>query len=53
MLNVAAVMFWLRYLNDVKGRKSDGCAVKGERHPHGGRRVEEECDGHIEFRYIL
>jgi hypothetical protein len=51
--NAVALIFWMKYVNSQKDRILADYAARGDAHPHIGRSLEDEFDGHVNFRYII
>lgn len=53
IFSAVSLMFWMKHVNAKKDRILEDYAARGENHPHSGRSLEEEFDGHVNFRYII
>lgn len=53
LLSVIALMLWMQRCNMEKDRIESEYHERGEQHPHALRSLEQECDQHQFFRYIL
>ena len=53
LLNVIALLFWMKHMNQKKDRVDAEYRERNELHPHASRTLEQEYDQHQSFRYIL
>ncbi|KAH8890617.1 retrograde regulation protein 2 [Thozetella sp. PMI_491] len=53
MLLVLVMLAWMRRANKKRDLMLEEYAARGAIHPHLSRSLEEEYDGHINFRYTL
>jgi hypothetical protein len=51
--NAVALIIWMKRVNIQKDRILADYAARGDAHPHIGRSLEDEFDGHVNFRYII
>lgn len=49
----STLILWMKWMNRARENRIARYVEQGEPHPHMERSLEEEGDGHLEFRYIL
>jgi hypothetical protein len=51
--NAVALIVWIKRVISQKDQILADYAARGDAHPHISRSLEDEFDGHVNFRYII